>query len=513
MVSVVRWLFTFLACPAMLYAQMDKEKIKGLVTSGTVAGINEDIGRFYEMRDYAPAWFAAGSGSACDSLFSLLQTATQNALNEEDYEPQFVHSVCEKRIQPENDDDSVALEIKITVIALRFIRDITYGNIKPVFGYDGLKYSPGCFDIPGLLNNCLRQNTWNAVVNNSNSVVPEIKVLTREIELLQIRKSQTDFNDEIITSSIVNANNRTLCKKLFYLGITESIVQKAPDSVLKKSLMDAQLKFGLLADGVLRSTILRELNTPVSARLTQLYLSLNYYRWLGCLSQGQPVIVVNIPAAYLKVYHRGGTIIEMKMVVGKPTTPTPTLTSRVNEVILYPYWTVPRSIATKELLPAIKRNPGYLAANNFRLITSNGKIVDPYQVDWKEVNSSNFSYTIRQSTGCDNSLGLIKLNFYSPYGVYLHDTPSKNFFTFNKRYFSHGCMRMEKPMELGHLVLKNNAIAIDTLEEKGCLRHQSPITVPADEKMAVVVWYNPVGINDAGRLTYYEDVYKRLIRK
>ena len=136
--------------------------------------------------------------------------------------------------------------------------------------------------------------------------------------------------------------------------------------------------------------------------------------------------------------------------------------------------------------------------------------MDPYAINWSVLSAKYFPYVIRQSTGCDNSLGLLKLDFYSPYGVYLHDTPAKSLFMLNKRYFSHGCMRLEEPMKLGHLVLKNNPVAIDTLEQKGCLRNQAPIHVAADLKMPVVVWYNPAGIDSTGRIIYYEDVYKKL---
>jgi murein L,D-transpeptidase YcbB/YkuD len=264
-----------------------------------------------------------------------------------------------------------------------------------------------------------------------------------------------------------------------------------------------------LADGVLRTTSLRELNIPLSVRMKQLSLSVNYYRWLYCLVQNQSVIVVNIPAAYLKVYRDKSAFLEMRIIVGKPSTPTPTLASSVREVILYPYWHVPFSIKTKELLPAIQRNPGYIHAGNYQVLNSSGKILDPYSINWHALSANYFPYIIRQSTGCDNSLGLLKLNFYSPFGVYLHDTPKKNLFGLNKRYFSHGCMRMEKPMDLGHLVLKNNSIAIDTLEEKGCLRNQSPVTVKADENIPVLVWYNPAGIDSTGRVLFFEDVYKK----
>jgi murein L,D-transpeptidase YcbB/YkuD len=116
---------------------------------------------------------------------------------------------------------------------------------------------------------------------------------------------------------------------------------------------------------------------------------------------------------------------------------------------------------------------------------------------------------IRQSTGCDNALGLVKLNFYNPYSVYLHDTPNKSLFNFNKRYFSHGCMRVEKAMELAHLVLKNNSIAIDTLEAKGCLYNQSPIIVPADEIIPVFVLYNTAWVDSTGGVSFSEDIYRK----
>ena len=267
--------------------------------------------------------------------------------------------------------------------------------------------------------------------------------------------------------------------------------------------------FGLLDDGVIRSTFLKEINVPVSTRIRQLSLAINYYRWLYCLSRTEKVIVVNIPAAYLKVYSEGKAVLEMRMIVGKPATPTPTLSSRIKDVILYPYWTVPHSIATKELLPAIKRDLSYIDVNSYQVLNKQGKIMDPSTINWSSLSSAYFPYIIRQSTGCDNALGLVKLDFYNPYSVYLHDTPSKSLFMLNKRYFSHGCMRLENPMELGYLVLGDNWIAIDTLEQKGCLHNQSPITVPVSQQLPVVVWYNPAGTAKNGRLVYYEDIYNR----
>lgn len=510
MLFVKYWLAGFLFSPLLLFAQLDKQHLEEAINARPASAASKDIGSFYASRDYSPAWLSDQETGRCDSLYLLLQSAAGNGLNKDDYEPAFVSSICSKTMLPGTKNDSVNAEIRLTSIALHFLRDIIYGNKAPDFRYDGLAYQPGCIDIPAVLTDCLQKNQWRSVINAFDSSFTEIGIITKQIELLQNRMNRLDFSEEIITSRSVNIYNRPLCKKLFYLGITDSLLENAKDKEVRSYLKRCQLQFDMLADGELRSTILAELNIPISVRMARLCLSVNYYRWLRCLSLNQPVIVVNIPAAYLKVYHKDSVLIQMEMIVGKPSTPTPTLTSRISEVILYPYWTVPRSIVTKELLPVFKRNPGYINNNNFQLIAGNGKIIAPDKINWKIVTASNFPYTVRQSTGCDNALGILKLNFNNPFGVYLHDTPDKIPFTFAKRFFSHGCMRMENPMAIGHFILKKNSVAIDTLEEKGCLHEQSPVTVPADEKVALVVWYNPAGTGSDGSFIYYEDIYKKL---
>ena len=145
-----------------------------------------------------------------------------------------------------------------------------------------------------------------------------------------------------------------------------------------------------------------------------------------------------------------------------------------------------------------------------QVLTKAGKIVDPYSINWDSLSPSWFPYVLRQSTGCDNSLGVVKLNFYSPYSVYLHDTPWKVLFNFNKRYFSHGCMRVQKATELARFLLKENSIAIDTLEEKGCLRNQRPITVPVTDRVPVFVLYNTAWFDSTGIVQFNEDVYGKM---
>jgi murein L,D-transpeptidase YcbB/YkuD len=466
-----------------------------------------EIKEFYSRLNYKIVWLQNDSPANRVIFFNTLKMSADIGLRESDYQFNFIESFRKGTVRLQNKNDSLEAEIRIADAAIHFYNDIAFGNTKPVLGYNGLNYVPGCSNIPDLLAASVSENSLQLFIKKIAPQLPEITAISNKIKWFNAVITKPDFKEVIITSNKVNENNKPLMLKLYQLGIIDSIDTILPDSTLKQKVKEVQRQFNLLSDATLRSTSLQELNVPLSIRVQQLNIAVNYYRWLYCLIQNQPVIVVNIPATILKVYRNSEVILQMRMIVGKRSTPTPTLTSTVNEVILYPYWHVPYSIATKELLPILKRNPGYINEGNYQVLNKAGNIVDPYAVNWHALSKAYFPYLIRQSTGCDNALGLLKLNFYNPFGVYLHDTPVKGSFMLNKRYFSHGCMRMDKPMELGHLVLKNNAIAIDTLEQKGCLRNQSPITIAADERMPVIVWYNPAGVDSTGMVIFYEDVY------
>jgi L,D-transpeptidase YcbB len=506
-IMLLGWSFTLQAQvdSIRLHQFLQDEKIMNRMELKHANAVKE----FYGLLHYETAWIQKKDALTLAILFQGIKNAADKGLNPKDYSVSYIQSFLNNRLPFSGKDDSIAAELLITDAAIHYYTELSYGNTKPAFGYYGLTYTPSCTNISALMADHILNDKLHLLPAHLSASLPEIRVLENRIKSIYERMAEEGFTEVTITSNKVNGNNKPLLSKLYQLGILSSLTEAVADSTVKQKLKEAQRLFSLLPDGVLRSTLLQELNIPLSARVKQLSLSVNYYRWLHCLTQNQPVIVVNIPAAYLKVYKNDHPILEMKMIVGKKLTPTPTLASTVNEVILYPYWHVPSSIAVKELLPLIQRNAGYIDAGNYQVLDGNGNIVNPYSVNWHALSARYFPYLIRQSTGCDNALGLLKLNFYNPFGVYLHDTPGKNLFSMNKRYFSHGCMRMEKPMELGHLVLKNNAVAIDTLEQKGCLANQAPITVHADEHMPVIVWYNPAGVDGEGRLVFFEDVYRK----
>jgi len=260
---------------------------------------------------------------------------------------------------------------------------------------------------------------------------------------------------------------------------------------------------------------LNELKDSNDSRLNskkrfELAAAMNFARKLDVLMIDSVVVIVNIPSATLMVYDHGRITLESKVIVGKPSTRTPTLSSRITEVVLFPYWVVPRKIATLELLPLIQLNTKYLENNGFQVLNEKWQVIDPSTVPWKNLSPSNFPYTLRQSTGCDNSLGLIKLNFLSPYSVYLHDTPWKSLFSFKRRYFSHGCIRVQKAAELAKIILGDKAEIIDTLNNQKLQDHLLPVNLAASRVVPVVVIYSTAWFDGTGKILYSDDIYRRL---
>ena len=153
--------------------------------------------------------------------------------------------------------------------------------------------------------------------------------------------------------------------------------------------------------------------------------------------------------------------MEMRVVVGQPYRQTPVFSDKVTYMVLNPSWNVPDMIARKEILPKVKKDPYYLTDQKIRVFEGWGagtKEIDPSRVDWTRLSKKNLPYHFRQDPGPQNALGRIKFMFPNPYDVYMHDTPAKELFDKTRRDFSHGCIRVEKPLDLAVYLMQNHAI-------------------------------------------------------
>jgi murein L,D-transpeptidase YcbB/YkuD len=338
----------------VVIAQVNTEEIQLIVkTSRTEIPLQypENIKEFYRLNNYNYAWL--NNPVNTKNLLQVLRSASAEGLQEEDYQFDLIQSFRNNYFIPPTHRDSLLTEVRLTDAAIHFFRDVAYGNRKPAMGFNGINYSPDCFNIPSLLSIAIATNRLSNLVKDLEPDMAGYQTLKDWLAVFNQSINDSLFKETIITSATINPSNKPLVNKLYYLGIIDSLNGPLSNAALKAKIRSVQGLFNLMTDGVLRKTVLEALNTPLAIRIEEVKAAMNTLRWLRCASMQSPIFVVNIPSASLLVLHKGKVLLQSKVIVGKPSTPTPTLASVITEVILYPYWMVPNKIATRELLPLI----------------------------------------------------------------------------------------------------------------------------------------------------------------
>lgn len=251
----------------------------------------------------------------------------------------------------------------------------------------------------------------------------------------------------------------------------------------------------------------RATKTPALAdSLRLIRQTLNFYRYINRFDPDK-FVMVNIPSGELDVFDRSGRrLLPMKVIVGKKDKQTPCMTTYIRDIVAYPYWNVPQGIAIKEMLPKIRKDVAFLYNQNLEVLDKHNRPVDPEDIDWESLSETNFPYRIRQASGCENSLGLIKFDLANPLAIYLHDTNGRDMFTVTTdRWRSHGCVRVQKPVELANFVLGKQTFDAGFMNR--CLIDQKPQTLPIPKPFPVFITYNIADVDTAGKLHFYNDVY------
>ncbi|HZC01403.1 MAG TPA: L,D-transpeptidase family protein, partial [Gammaproteobacteria bacterium] len=269
-------------------------------------------------------------------------------------------------------------------------------------------------------------------------------------------------------------------------------------------------RHGLAADGVVGASTLAALNVPVGARIRQIELNMERWRWLP-QDLGERYILVNIANFALDVVENGQSVLTMRVVAGKPTRRTPFFSAQMTYVVLSPHWYVPPTIAIQDKLPLIRRDPKYMARQNLKIFSDGpggATRVDPRAIDWSSVSARNFPYRLRQDPGPRNALGRVKFMFPNSYHVYLHDTPSRELFARAERAFSSGCIRLEKPIELAEYLLRDDPRwsrqSILSSIDRG---REQVVHLPAP--IPVHLFYWTTWMSDEGVVHFRKDIYER----
>ncbi|HXI76852.1 MAG TPA: L,D-transpeptidase family protein [Steroidobacteraceae bacterium] len=280
------------------------------------------------------------------------------------------------------------------------------------------------------------------------------------------------------------------------------------DEPLEAALKHFQARHFLPADGTAGAETRRELNVSVTQRIDQIRVNLERARWLLRHVPEEEFVVVDVAGFEVRYVRNHAVVWRGRAQVGKSYRQTPIFRSTIQEVVVNPTWTVPPGILGKDILPAVRRDPSYLQKRGLRVIDREGRDVDPSTIDFAKYTGANFPYMIRQDPGPANALGLVKIMFPNPYLVYLHDTPSRNLFESERRAFSSGCIRTERPFELVDLLLapsgKWNRASIDAEVSSGKTR-----TIRLTKPVPVLLLYWTVDRNDRGEILFKPDAYGR----
>jgi L,D-transpeptidase YcbB len=280
---------------------------------------------------------------------------------------------------------------------------------------------------------------------------------------------------------------------------------------LKDVIRRYQKQHGIPVTGKIGEKTVASLDSSGWQKFKRIAVNLDRYKLLPD-SLPHQYIWVNLPGFYLQLWNDDTLALESRIVVGKPLTRTPLLTSKITDMVTYPQWTIPESIILKEVLPGLKKDTNYLKKKGYSLINSKGDEVYASSVKWARY-TKGIPYKVVQGSGDDNALGILKFNFNNKYAVYLHDTNQRYFFERSFRALSHGCVRVQQWSKLAHFIINNDSLnaapnvnTFKTDSLKAWLKRKEKHVIPVRTRLPVFIRYiGCAGVN--GRIKFYDDIY------
>ena len=328
-----------------------------------------------------------------------------------------------------------------------------------------------------------------------------------------LKEFRTEFKNNTWDSLTTRESDSLTFKKRLKKLLTEShYYVETPGLSDSLKLAAAIKKFqhtnNLEEDGKVGKLTFKALQKTKQDYINQ--LELNMERWrLVTYASDKKFAWVNIPKYQMRVIEEDTIVIESRVIIGKPEHKTPVLKSTIRYFIIYPYWNVPFNIAVKEILPILKRDTSYLRRKNFDVINGYGEVITYQPINWKKYSKTYFPFRLRQRMGDDNSLGILKFNFENKYGVYLHDTDGRRLFKREMRALSHGCIRLEKFIDLARFLVRDDSVKypfdslkVDLLKDQQkyvYLRHPVPIYVN----------YFTAEVDTTGETFFFMDIYRK----
>lgn len=445
-----------------------------------------------------------------DSLLKLLETSTYYGLNPSDY----------NLLQIKNSLDSVAVDKKYVNVSSLVKADLLLSN---AYFLMGAHVNKGRFYPDSLLlQTDFRRldRAWDSLLwagyskkslrASFDSLEPkqyDYRMLKKELARILNNPALYQLDSIPFVSEKDSARKRQLIiRNLVKQGFYDTLSTERDSLKLAKALDKLQRQWYIQPDGKMGKYTKQALSYNREKVIKQISMAMERWRWEKPFPERYAFI--NIPAFWLTVFEKDTVVMQSAIVCGKPETQTPILSSKINQMLIYPYWNVPVSIATKEILPAVKRDTAYLRKKNFEVLGKGNEVLDYTKVPWKKYTADYLPVRFRQRIGDDNSLGVVKFNFFNPYGVYLHDTNSKRYFKTSSRAQSHGCIRLEKFVDFADFLIRDDSVHYthDSLQLYFAKQEQRKLALK--KPLPIYTRYYTAHADSTG-LKLYIDVYRK----
>ncbi len=461
---------------------------------------------FYTQRENVPAWVnhRRPTGKAAEAI-QVLNTARRHGFDPNDYGTAQLLEMSQAVEKLEKGSEARLEELaefdaRLTAGLLAFGKDIAIGRQKPDAVFQARRTMPdlvaavsGAVDNPEKFVDAVRPNHQEYVV------------LAKALDDLNGQREKGGWVKVPSAKSLDQLRQRLQASGHLKGSGSGDQGAGAFDAELIAAVKSFQELHSIAATGVVDDKTLAAMNVPLDARIQQVAINLQRWRWMP-EELGEQHFFVNIPYFTLVARESGKPVLDIRVVVGKPGNNTPIFSEEMETVVFSPYWNIPDTIAENETAPAIARDPNYLSRQGIEIMrVSGGATIDSSDVDWGSADALK-GLVFRQKPGAGNALGHVKFMFPNKHNVYLHDTPADSLFAKPGRAFSHGCVRVEEPETLAKYVLKGSQEwdeqSIGSAMHSGVEKH-----VRMKAKIPVHIAYFTSWVDENGGLHFQPDIY------
>ena len=488
-----------------------------ILQGNTINQSAKTLADFYCRRSWLPAWFHDGTLlSSVTKLLEIIGKADEEGLSPNDYHYDTITNLLyfsEEPSSPLMNEIIADLDILLTDAYQSYASHLLWG--KSGYGKE-FALAPAASDdeLSLLFLEIPEESQLEETMTGFIPPHPEYAQLKQL--LISYRQIETEGGWPAITGKTLAKGNKgtrvaSLKRRLYLTGELEQITpghEDLFDTDLEKAVRLFQKTQNLKESGTANTETLKLMNIPVTKRIQQIRMDMERWRWMP--RNLDRYILVDIPDFSMKVVENGETVLQMKTIVGKTKNPTPIFSGNLSIVELNPTWNIPVSIIRNEIVPETKKDPSYITRQRIKIYRdwrSKSPEILPDSLDWDTIDAQKFPYRLVQDSGPSNSLGRVKFLFPNIHDIYMHDTPSRYLFKRKDRAFSHGCIRLEHPVNLAEYLLKEgHKWNREQIQKKINTGQTTKITL--DNPIPVYITYFLVGIDDSGYPSFRKDFYE-----